>query len=114
MKPALLLASLVLGAFALPGCAGGPAVAPDENLEAVACPKCETVWVPYRTRHGTKNIWVYRGRTEMTCPDCNEMAMAYLEGDHLVLHDCPQCQVAPKPYRPAPPAPGHAGHKATR
>jgi len=62
----------------------------------VLCPTCETVWITDTVGQGTK---AQRLTTEkrMTCPDCEKMAQAYLEGDKTVLHNCPTCKVSPQP-----------------
>ena len=67
-----------------------------EAVSGMTCPKCETVWV-YDTRSsaGGRMQW---GR-EMVCPDCDVMAEAYFKDGEKVLHNCPTCNVTPRPAR---------------
>ena len=106
MVPVLkAVASAVLIGTALVGCASS--AKSDESKAAAAgnammCPTCETVWVPRLTGQGTK-IQRMVSEKNMTCPECDAMAAAYIEDGKMVLHDCPTCKVAPRPLTPAPP-----------
>jgi Zn finger protein HypA/HybF involved in hydrogenase expression len=95
--------AVVVGVFGA-GCAANKAEKPVTHAaHGVLCPTCETVWITDTVGQGTK---VQRLVTEkrMTCPDCDRMAKAYLEGDRLVLHDCPTCKATPRPVvKGAPP-----------
>jgi len=96
------------------GCATNKGPAPATHADhGMLCPTCETVWVTDTVGQGTK---VQRLATEkrMTCPDCDRMATAYMQGDKKVLHDCPTCKVTPRPVTEGPP-PTHpkGGHGST-
>lgn len=87
----------VLAGLFTAGCATNRNGGSDSSTDhGVMCPTCETVWVSETVGQGTKT---QRMATEkrMTCPDCDRMAKAYLEGDKTVLHNCPTCKVTPKP-----------------
>ena len=104
---------VVVGLFFVGCAANNKDVAPGLHADhGVLCPTCETVWITDTVGQGTK---VQRLTTEkrMTCPDCNKMAQAYLEGDETVLHDCPTCKVAPRPViKGASPMHPKGGHGA--
>jgi len=92
------VAVVVLVGLFFAGCAANnkdAAVATHAD-HGVLCPTCETVWITDTVGQGTK---AQRLTTEkqMTCPDCDKMAQAYLEGDKTVLHNCPTCKVTPRP-----------------
>jgi hypothetical protein len=110
------IVSMALGLTTLAGCASNrapEASKPSTTAAASAameCPKCETVWVAEQTAQGTK-IQRFASKQQMTCPTCDADAVAYLTdgGQQKVLHNCPQCAVAPTPLAPAsaPQQPSH-------
>ena len=111
------IVSMALGVSTLAGCASSSptttrsaADAPKTSTAtaAMSCPKCETVWVRELTGQGTK-VQRFSSKKQMTCPDCDASAAAYLDGGQKVLHDCPQCRVAPTPLTPVP-APQQSSH----
>jgi hypothetical protein len=111
--PTTSLVSMALGLTTLAGCAstrGTESSKPTATASATAamsCPKCETVWIRETTGQGTK-IQRFASKQAMTCPDCDATAAAYLKDGEKVLHDCPQCRVAPTPLTPVPaPQPSH-------
>ena len=77
---------------------------------AVVCPKCETIWIARPTRTGPRNIDRLQYSRAMTCPTCEKMAAAYLQGEKVVMHECPDCKATPKVYEPRRPL-DHTGHK---
>jgi len=108
------IVSLALGFTALAGCASSSSTrAPDDPktstaTAAMSCPSCETVWVRETTNQGTK-IQRFGSKKQMVCPECDATAAAYLDGEQKVLHNCPQCRVAPTPLTPVP-APTQTSH----
>ena len=107
----VVAAGVVLAAgFILAGCATTGQQA-DASDHVVMCSKCETVWIresrglghPQKTRRFTY-------KRDMTCPTCDKTAAAYFENGEKVLHDCPECKVTPKVYKPRKPK-SHIGHK---
>jgi hypothetical protein len=102
-KSSLVVAAL--GFTVLTGCASTSAnneaaAKPSALGAAMSCPKCETVWVATSTSHGTK-IQRYASEKQMTCPDCDKQAAAYIKDGQQILHNCPMCKVAPTPLKPA-------------
>lgn len=96
--------------FILAGCASAGQQA-DTSDHVVMCPKCETVWTrESRGLINPRNTHRFTYQRDMTCPTCDKMAAAYFEGDEKVLHDCPECKVTPKVYKPRKPM-SHIGHK---
>ena len=94
--------SAAVGLATLGGCAStNDRAASASSTAAMSCPKCETVWVRETTGQGTK-IQRFASRKEMVCPDCDASAAAYLQDGQKVLHNCPQCKVAPTPLTPVP------------
>lgn len=103
-KSILTAASFVLGASLLAGCASNARPANDATVSAaMMCPKCETVWVRNVTGQGTK-VQSFSSEKKMVCPDCDQTARAYLQGDKTVLHNCPMCKVTPQVVTPTEPS----------
>src|SRR5688572_16635365 len=108
------LVSMALGLTTLAGCAAtrGPETSQRPAAAATAtgamnCPTCETVWVREVTGQGTK-VQRFASKKQMVCPSCDASAVAYLEGEQKVLHNCPQCKVTPTPLAPTTaPQPSH-------
>ena len=101
--------SAAVGLATLGGCAStnDRAASGASATAAMSCPKCETVWVRDNSSQGTK-IQRFASKKQMTCPDCDASATAYLKDGQKVLHDCPRCKVAPTPLAPASaPQPSH-------
>jgi hypothetical protein len=106
IKSTSIVAASVLGVTALAGCAStssspGTATAP-ATAGAMSCPTCQTTWVARASSHGTK-VQRYSSEKVMTCPTCDASAAAYLVDGKTVLHDCPECKVAPTPLKAVPP-----------
>ena len=97
-KISLGLGVAVLTGLFFVGCAANSKdAAPVTHADhGVMCPTCETVWVTDTVGQGTKTQRLATEK-QMTCPDCETMAQAYLEGDKTVLHNCPTCKVTPRP-----------------
>ena len=94
MNTRITITLVSLGLFAA-GCASQRnGAGADAHSHGIMCPKCETVWMSKLEGQGTKmqRLSSVKG---MTCPDCDAMAKAYMEGDKMVLHDCPTCKVKP-------------------
>jgi hypothetical protein len=106
------IVSMALGLTTLAGCAstrggGETSTAAAGAGAAMSCPTCETVWVRDTSSQGTK-IQRFASKKQMICPDCDASAAAYLKDGQQVLHNCPQCKVAPTPLAPASaPQPSH-------
>ena len=99
-KTILSAASFILGASVLTGCTSTARPTNDAQAStAMMCPKCETVWVRHVTGQGTKTQ-SFSSDKKMICPDCDNTARAYLEGDKAVLHNCPTCKVTPQVVTP--------------
>ena len=100
----LVLAALTGGSLFLGGCASGDGTASASGAQvhearAMACPKCETVWVADQTtgpQGGTRVSY----SEKMACPDCDAAAKAKLTGDgKVMLHDCEMCKMQPQPVK---------------
>jgi uncharacterized C2H2 Zn-finger protein len=102
--PAVLGLSLLAG-----GCAskdapahqghGAHTMAGDEMM----CPKCETVWKQEIATNGGRSVTTMQGKSSMTCPECDAMAMSLLMGDgKVMLHECATCKVTPVMLKPGP------------
>jgi Zn finger protein HypA/HybF involved in hydrogenase expression len=105
-----LVSAAVLVVFGA-GCAAHNGKDPaTHGNHGMLCPTCETVWVSDTVGQGTK-VQRLVSEKRMTCPDCDRMAQAYMEGDKKVLHNCPTCKVTPRPVKRGP-APTHpkGGH----
>lgn len=74
------------------------------DVVGMTCPKCETTWVGPSAAVGAslKSQALHWGR-EAACPDCDAMAKAYFKDGEKVLHNCPTCNVTPRPARPLTP-----------
>ena len=91
------------------GCASGNSgtAARAAGSDAMMCPKCETVWVSRSLSRGSK-IQQLTTERKMICPDCDAMARSALTGDgHVMLHNCPTCQVTPQRLTVQPAVPSH-------
>ena len=74
------------------------------HMMGMTCPKCETVWVaPEGTAGGSSKVQAMSWGREMVCPDCDAMAKAYFKDGEKVLHNCPTCNVTPRPATPITP-----------
>ena len=99
----------VAGAMVLAGCAGdkshpGDAAGRHAHMAGMMCPKCETVWVaPEGAAGGSPKVQAMTWGRQMTCPDCDAMAKAYFKDGETVLHNCPTCNVTPRPTTPVTP-----------
>jgi hypothetical protein len=112
------IVSLALGLSTLAGCASSTRGTESSKATAstataatataaMECPTCDAVWVHEQTAQGTK-IQRFTSKKQMICPDCDATAVAYLDGEQKVLHNCPQCKVTPTPLAPASaPQPSH-------
>jgi hypothetical protein len=75
------------------------------DVSGMMCPKCETVWVaPRTTGSGSPKVQAMHWGREMVCPDCDAMAASYFKDGQKVLHDCPTCNVTPRPAKPYTPS----------
>jgi Zn finger protein HypA/HybF involved in hydrogenase expression len=99
MKPMTLAlaAGIAIGAGLLVGCGSSQKTDAEDGM-AMMCPKCETVWVR-QTVGNNPRVQRYQTQREMVCADCDKMAMAYLDGDQVVLHECPMCKATPVAVR---------------
>ena len=74
------------------------------DVSGMMCPKCETVWVgPHTNGAGGSRVQAMHWGREMVCPDCDAMASAYFKDGEKVLHECPTCNVTPRPATPINP-----------
>lgn len=82
----LILPSLVsLGALALSSCQSqGP-------TSAIACSKCQTVWVKTGSTSGKGNPVVLKSTAAMNCPDCENKATPFFKGMTVNTHTCKSC-----------------------
>ena len=97
----LLTGGLLAGLSVTAGCASSRTDVAAEQSHAytsgMMCPKCETVWVVQKKGQYAKASRLSHTQT-MSCPDCDAMAESRLMDDGKTqLHDCPTCQVTPKP-----------------
>ena len=83
-----LIRSMFLGiaALALASCQ-----APSGPTSAVACPKCETVWVKAGGSAGKGQPVALRAAGAMNCPDCENKASPMLKGLSMNTHNCKTC-----------------------
>ena len=102
-------AAMFLGGCAADNGNGGDAAgARHEHVAGMMCPTCETVWVRNAgTPTGGSRIQAVQWGREMDCPDCDAMAEAYFKDGEKVLHNCPTCNVTPRPARLAKVTPTH-------
>jgi len=99
---AVLATTLFLG-----GCATGnhDGHARHADVAGMTCPKCETTWVgPHAQAGGTPKVQALHWGREAVCPDCDVMAEAYFKDGETVLHNCPTCNVTPRPATPVTPS----------
>lgn len=91
MKTIIMTLALAGSAvFAMVSCttpSGGPTA-------AVACPKCETVWVNAGASGGRGNPVVLKSAGHMSCPDCADIASPMLKGLTSTKHTCKSCGTA--------------------
>ena len=66
------------------------------------CPTCKTVWTFDMVGQGSK-VQRLAAQPEMTCPDCDAMATAYMKDGEKVLHNCDTCKVTPTVLKPSRP-----------
>ena len=96
----VVAAAVPLAAGVLAGCAAADHTGHGRHsaVSGMACPKCETVWVRRggSSPGGSKIQRLHWGR-QMACPDCDVMAKAYFKDGEKVLHNCPTCNVTPRP-----------------
>lgn len=59
------------------------------------CPTCETVWVKELAHEGQTHV--LRSKKKMDCPDCDTMAVDYLEDGSIAPHNCHKCKTVPVP-----------------
>ena len=98
------LAFAAPASVALVGCAATNGGGRHSDVSGMMCPKCETVWVAPKTGGGgSPKVQALHWGREMVCPDCDAMAAAYLKDGQTVLHDCPTCNVTPRPAKPYTP-----------
>ena len=99
---ALLATTLFLGGCAADNHSGH---AKHADVVGMTCPKCETTWVgPHGAAGGSSKIQALHWGREAVCPDCDAMAQAYFKDGEKVLHNCPTCNVTPRPATPYTPA----------
>lgn len=97
---AMVMVSAMLGLAACQSSSETRAEEAGVSDHAVVCPACETVWVARPTLVGPRNIDRLQYERQMNCPACDKMATAYLQDGKAVLHNCPDCKVTPKAYKP--------------
>ncbi len=82
----VLLGLSILGTLALSSCQ-----APSGPSSAVACPKCQTVWVKAGGSAGKGQPIAMKATGAMDCPDCANKATAMLKGLSMNTHTCKSC-----------------------
>jgi hypothetical protein len=104
---AVLTAGLFLG-----GCAADNQAGHDRHaaVMGMTCPKCETTWIGPHGKGSAGRVQALHWGREEVCPDCDAMAQAYFKDGETVLHNCPMCNVTPRPatqYTPTHPKGTH-------
>ena len=89
------LAVLGLFSLGLAGCQATNPPSPDAktgtpSTQAVACSKCQTVWVKEAVTNQKGRVAGYSTKQQMACPDCRNMVENFFETGHLE-HGCKAC-----------------------
>ncbi len=67
---------------------------PSTPSSALTCDKCSTVYFKSPTRSGPgakEGLITLRTAGSMSCPDCDNQAVAWVRGSSLVKHTCKSC-----------------------
>ena len=86
---------MALGALALVSCQATTSKhASCCPTSAVTCSKCHTVWFKsptVTTAPGDKGIVTLHSASHMSCPDCENKAIAWAKKGELIEHTCKSC-----------------------